>query len=200
MLFSFKKKQEQFIKKKTRLGRRRTSAVGRVPTNRLMPKINTIMATISVKIKSVAMFTNNGSVSVRFTTDKSFKGFAQSVDTATGEITFAESDVNHFSMTMPQLVRAANLAMPLHAFYFSGVDTREISQEAIRNLFVGCQMVLDRELVPAGTEYETSDGNKAVTKRDAYRTDITGVTTCELNDAQILGTPITKEMILKAII
>lgn len=199
MLFSFKKKQEQFIKKKTRLGRRRTSAVGRVPTNRLMPKINTIMATISVKIKSVAMFTNNGSVSVRFTTDKSFKGFAQSVDTATGEITFAESDVNHFSMTMPQLVRAANLAMPLHAFYFSGVDTREISQEAIRNLFVGCQMVLDRELVPAGTEYETSDGNKAVTKRDAYRTDITGVTTCELNDAQILGTPITKEMILKAI-
>ena len=199
MLFSFKKKQEQFIKKKTRLGRRRTSAVGRVPTNRLTPKINTIMATISVKIKSVAMFTNNGSVSVRFTTDKSFKGFAQSVDTATGEITFAESDVNHFSMTMPQLVRAANLAMPLHAFYFSGLDTREISQEAIRNLFVGCTMVLDRELVPAGTEYETSDGNKAVTKRDAYRTDITGVTTCDLNDAQILGTPITKEMILKAI-
>lgn len=199
MLFSFKKKQEQFIKKKTRLGRRRTSAVGRVPTNRLMPKINTIMATISVKVKSVAMFTNNGSVSVRFTIDKSFKGFAQSVDTATGEITFAESDVNHFSMTMPQLVRAANLAMPLHAFYFSGVDTREISQEAIRNLFVGCTMVLDRELVPAGTEYETSDGNKAVTKRDAYRTDINSVTTCDLNDAQILGTPITKEMILKAI-
>ena len=199
MLFSIKKKQEQFIKKKTRLGRRRTSAVGRVPTNRLTPKINTIMATISVKIKSVAMFTNNGSVSVRFTTDKSFKGFAQSVDTATGEITFAESDVNHFSMTMPQLVRAANLAMPLHAFYFSGLDTREISQEAIRNLFVGCTMVLDRKLVPAGTEYETADGNKAVTKRDAYRTDITGVTTCELNDAQILGTPITKEMILKAI-
>jgi len=33
MLFSFKKKQEQFIKKKTRLGRRRTSAVGRVPTD-----------------------------------------------------------------------------------------------------------------------------------------------------------------------
>lgn len=157
------------------------------------------MATISVKIKSVAMFTNNGSVSVRLTTDKSFKGFAQSVDTATGEITFAESDVNHFSMTIPQLVRAANLVMPLHAFYFSGVDTREISQEAIRNLFVGCTMVLDRELVPAGTEYETSDGNKAVTKRDAYRTDITSVTTCELNDAQILGTPITKEMILKAI-
>lgn len=199
MLFSIKKKQEQFIKKKTRLGRRRTSAVGRVPTNRLMPKINTIMATISVKVKSVAMFVNNGNVSVRFTTDKSFKGFAQAVDTATGEITFAESDVNHFSMTMPQLVRAANLAMPLHAFYFSGLDTREISQEAIRNLFVGCTMVLDRELVPAGTEYETSDGNKAVTKRDAYRTDITGVTTCELNDAQILGTPITKEMILKAI-
>lgn len=199
MLFSIKKKQEQFTKKKTRLGRRRTSAVGRVPTDSLTPKINTIMATISVKIKSVAMFTNNGSVSVRFTTDKSFKGFAQSVDTATGEITFAESDVNHFSMTMPQLVRAANLAMPLHAFYFSGLDTREISQEAIRNLFVGCTMVLDRELVPAGTEYETADGNKAVTKRDAYRTDITGVTTCELNDAQILGTPITKEMILKAI-
>lgn len=157
------------------------------------------MATISVKVKSVAMFVNNGNVSVRFTTDKSFKGFAQAVDTATGEITFAESDVNHFSMTMPQLVRVANLTMPLHAFYFSGVDTREISQEAIRNLFVGCTMVLDRELVPAGTEYETSDGNKAVTKRDAYRTDITGVTTCELNDAQILGTPITKEMILKAI-
>ena len=157
------------------------------------------MSTISVKIKSGAMFTNNGSVSVRFTTDKSFKGFTQAVDTATGEITFAESDVNHFSMTMPQLVRAANLVMPLHAFYFSGVDTREISQEAIRNLFVGCTMVLDRELVPAGTEYETADGNKAVTKRDAYRTDITGVTTCELNDAQILGTPITKEMILKAI-
>lgn len=199
MLLSIKKKQEQFIKKKTRLGRRRTSAVGRVPTNRLMPKINTIMATISIKVKSVAMFVNNGNVSVRFTTDKSFKGFAQAVDTATGEITFAESDVNHFSMTMPQLVRAANLAMPLHAFYFSGLDTREISQEAIRNLFVGCTMVLDRELVPAGTEYETSDGNKAVTKRDAYRTDITGVTTCELNDAQILGTPITKEMILKAI-
>lgn len=198
MLFSLKKKQEQFIKKKTRLGRRRTSAVGRVPTY-LTPKINIIMATISVKIKNVAMFVNNGSVSVRFTTDKAFKGFAQSVDTATGEVTFAEADVNHFSMTIPQLVRAANLVMPLHAFYFSGVDTREISQKSIRNLFVGCTMVLDRELVPAGTEYETSDGNKAVTKRDAYRTDITSVTTCELNDAQILGTPITKEMILKAI-
>ena len=199
MLFSFKKKQEQFIKKKTRLGRRRTSAVGRVPTNSLTPKINTIMATISVKVKSVAMFTNNGSVSVRFTTDKAFKGFAQSVDTATGEVSFVESDVNHFSLTMPQLVRSANLAMPLHAFYFSGLDTREISQEAIRNLFVGCTMVLERELVPAGTEYETSDGNKAVTKRDAYRTSIIEVTTCDLNDAQILGTPITKEMILKAI-
>ena len=33
MLLSIKKKQEQFIKKKTRLGRRRTSAVGRVPTD-----------------------------------------------------------------------------------------------------------------------------------------------------------------------
>lgn len=33
MLLSIKKKQEQFIKKKTRLGSRRTSAVGRVPTD-----------------------------------------------------------------------------------------------------------------------------------------------------------------------
>jgi len=33
MLLSIKKKQEQFIKKKTRLGMRRTCAVGRVPTD-----------------------------------------------------------------------------------------------------------------------------------------------------------------------
>jgi hypothetical protein len=33
MLLSIKKKQEQFIKKKTRFGMRRTCAVGRVPTD-----------------------------------------------------------------------------------------------------------------------------------------------------------------------
>lgn len=156
------------------------------------------MATIKVTIKSVTLFNNNGVSSVRFTTAETFKGFAQSVDTTTGEITFAETDVNHFSLTIPQLVRAANLTMPLVAFYFGGVDTRTIDQKQLRNLFFGSKLTVERELVLAGTEYETTDGNKLVTKRDAYRTDIVGIDMNDLNNAQAMDMPITPDMILAA--
>lgn len=164
----------------------------------IINKYNTTMSTIKVTIKSITLFNNNGNSSVRFTTAEQFDGFAQSADRATGEITFTQTKVDHFSLTVPQLVRAANLSMPLVAFYFGGVDTRVLDQKQLRNLFFGSKLTIERELVPARTEYEDAQGNKVVTKRDAYRTEIINIEMNELNQAQAMDLPITAEMILAA--
>lgn len=158
------------------------------------------MATIKVKVQSVAMFNNAGVISVRFTTKEQFDGFAQQVDAATGEITFVETKVNQFSFTLKQMLRNVNLAMPMQAFYFGGVtNVAEISQVELRNLFVGSVLTLERNKVAAGTEYDAADGSKQVTKRDAYTTEVVSCETCDLNDKFVLGEPITKVDLLKAI-
>lgn len=158
------------------------------------------MSTIKVKVQSVAMFNNAGVISVRFTTKEEFDGFSQQVDAATGEVTFVETKVNHFSFTLRQLLRNANLAMPMQAFYFGGVENvAEITQIELRNLFVGSVLTLERNKVVAGTEYDTADGTKQVTKRDAYTTNVISCETSGLNDKFILGEVITKVDLLKAI-
>ena len=74
MLFSFKKKQEQFIKKKTRFGRRRTSAVGRAPTNYNFLKLNKMenVTKIESVVKSVRVSNVNGTPEVSFTVSDEF--------------------------------------------------------------------------------------------------------------------------------
>lgn len=158
------------------------------------------MATIKVKVQSVAMFNNAGVISVRFTTKEEFDGYAQQIDAATGEVTFVETKVNHFSFTLRQLLRNVNLAMPMQAFYFGGVsNVAEITQVELRNLFVGSVITVERNKVAAGTEYDAADGSKQVTKRDAYTTNVISCETCDLNDKFVLGEPITKVDLLKAI-
>ena len=104
MLFSFKKKQEQFIKKKTRLGRRRTSAVGRVPTDYNFLKINKMenVTKIESVVKSVRVSNVNGTPEVSFTVSDEFDGFERIVDHNTGAISFVRQNVNHFRMTVAQ--------------------------------------------------------------------------------------------------
>lgn len=158
------------------------------------------MATIKVKVQSVARFNNAGVISVRFTTKEQFDDYAKQIDPATGEVTFVETKVNHFRFTLRQLLHNVNLAMPMQAFYFGGVsNVAEITQVELRNLFVGSVITIERNKVAAGTEYDAADGSKQVTKRDAYTTNVISCETCDLNDKFVLGEPITKVDLLKAI-
>lgn len=86
-------KQEQFIKKKTRLGRRRTSAVGRVPTDYNYLNF-AIMLQIKAVINRVELSNVDGVVNIKIFTNAMFDGFKRNVDTTTGAITFEKAKVN----------------------------------------------------------------------------------------------------------
>ena len=201
MLFSFKKKQEQFIKKKTRLGRRRTSAVGRVPTDYNFLKINKMenVTKIESVVKSVRVSNVNGTPEVSFTVSDEFDGFERIVDHNTGAISFVRQNVNHFRMTVAQLVRCADLHLPLYSYYFAGIFPYEIEQKTMRDLFLGAKIVFERTFVPANTEYVDKAGNKMVTKGDKFDTVIVSVEMNRLNVAVCTDEPRTLDMINEAV-
>ena len=201
MLFSFKKKQEQFIKKKTRLGRRRTSAVGRVPTNNnflKLIKMENVTKFESV-VKSVRVSNVNGTLEVSFTVGDEFDGFERIVDHNTGAISFVRQNVNHFRMTVAQLVRCADLHLPLYSYYFAGINPYEIEQKTMRDLFLGAKITFERTFVPANTEYVDKAGNKMVTKGDKFDTVIVSVEMNRLNVAVCTDEPRTLDMINEAV-
>ena len=201
MLFSFKKKQEQFIKKKTRLGRRRTSAVGRVPTNNnflKLIKMENVTKFESV-VKSVRVSNVNGTLEVSFTVGDEFDGFERIVDHNTGAISFVRQNVNHFRMTVAQLVRCADLHLPLYSYYFAGINPYEIEQKTMRDLFLGAKITFERTFVPANTEYVDKAGNKMVTKGDKFDTLIISVEMNRLNVAVCTDEPRTLDMINEAV-
>ena len=201
MLFSFKKKQEQFIKKKTRLGRRRTSAVGRVPTDYNFLKINKMenVTKIESVVKSVRVSNVNGTPEVSFTVSDEFDGFERIVDHNTGTISFVRQNVNHFRMTVAQLVRCADLHLPLYSYYFAGINPYEIEQKTMRDLFLGAKIAFERTFVPANTEYVDKAGNKMVTKGDKFDTVIVSVEMNRLNVAVCTDEPRTLDMINEAV-
>ena len=201
MLFSFKKKQEQFIKKKTRLGRRRTSAVGRVPTNYNFLKLNKMenVKKIESVVKSVRVSNVNGTPEVSFTVSDEFDGFERIVDHNTGAISFVRQNVTHFRMTVAQLVRCADLHLPLYSYYFAGINPYEIEQKTMRDLFLGAKITFERTFVPANTEYVDKAGNKMVTKGDKFDTVIVSVEMNRLNVAVCTDEPRTLDMINEAV-
>ena len=201
MLFSFKKKQEQFIKKKTRLGRRRTSAVGHVPTNYNFLKLNKMenVTKIESVVKSVRVSNVNGTPEVSFTVSDEFDGFERIVDHNTGAISFVRQNVNHFRMTVAQLVRCADLHLPLYSYYFAGINPYEIEQKTMRDLFLGAKITFERTFVPANTEYVDKAGNKMVTKGDKFDTIIISVEMNRLNVAVCTDEPRTLDMINEAV-
>ena len=201
MLFSFKKKQEQFIKKKTRLGRRRTSAVGRVTTNYNFLKINKMenVTKIESVVKSVRVSNVNGTPEVSFTVSDEFDGFERIVDHNTGAISFVRQNVNHFRMTVAQLVRCADLHLPLYSYYFAGIHPYEIEQKTMRDLFLGAKITFERTFVPANTEYVDKAGNNMVTKGDKFDTVIVSVEMNRLNVAVCTDEPRTLDMINEAV-
>ena len=201
MLFSFKKKQEQFIKKKTRLGRRRTSAVGSVPTDYNFLKLNKMenVTKIESVVKSVRVSNVNGTPEVSFTVSDEFDGFERIVDHNTGAISFVRQNVNHFRMTVAQLVRCADLHLPLYSYYFAGINPYEIEQKTMRDLFLGAKITFERTFVPANTEYVDKAGNKMVTKGDKFDTIIISVEMNRLNVAVCTDEPRTLDMINEAV-
>ena len=201
MLFSFKKKQEQFIKKKTRLGRRRTSAVGRVPTDYNFLKLNKMenVTKIESVVKSVRVSNVNGTTEVSFTVSDEFDGFERIVDHNTGAISFVRQNVTHFRMTVAQLVRCADLHLPLYSYYFAGINPYEIEQKTMRDLFLGAKITFERTFVPANTEYVDKAGNKMVTKGDKFDTVIVSVEMNRLNVAVCTDEPRTLDMINEAV-
>ena len=198
MLFSFKKKQEQFIKKKTRLGRRRTSAVGRVPTNYNFLNFK-IMLQIKAVINRVELSNVDGVVNIKIFTNAMFDGFKRNVDTTTGAITFEKAKVNFLKMTLKQFIHFVNEVAPLHSYFISGINPYEMSQEVARDLLLGSVITFTSELQAAGTEYKLADGSTGVTKGERYDNQIKAIEPCELNQSLIFDMPKTPTAVLAAV-
>ena len=198
MLFSFKKKQEQFIKKKTRLGRRRTSAVGRVPTNYNFLNF-IIMIKVNAIVTSARAYDVNGVINVKISTNAKFDGFVRHVDNVTGVISFERCTTDSIVMSVSQLLHFVNENSPLYAYLFAGISPINISQKGWRDLFLGAKITFTRIFEPAGTEYVDSNGEHKVTNGDRFATAIETIEPCELNQAVIFENEKTPQMILAAV-
>ena len=198
MLFSFKKKQEQFIKKKTRLGRRRTSAVGRVPTNYNFLNF-IIMIKVNAIVTSARAYDVNGVINVKISTNAKFDGFVRHVDNITGVISFERCTTDSIVMSVSQLLHFVNENSPLYAYLFAGISPINISQKGWRDLFLGAKITFTRVFEPAGTEYVDSNGEHKVTNGDRFATAIEAIEPCELNQAVIFENEKTPQMILAAV-
>ena len=198
MLFSFKKKQEQFIKKKTRLGRRRTSAVGRVPTNYNFLNF-IIMIKVNAIVTSVRAYDVNGTITIKIGTNAKFDGFVRHVDNVTGIISFERCTTDSIVMSVSQLLHFVNENSPLYAYLFAGISPINISQKGWRDLFLGAKITFTRVFEPAGTEYVDSNGEHKVTNGDRFATAIEAIEPCELNQAIIFENEKTPQMILAAV-
>lgn len=157
------------------------------------------VATIKSVVKSVRVSNVNGTPEVSFTVSDKFDGFERVVDHNTGAITFVRQEVNHFRMTVAQLVRCADMNLPLHSYFFAGVNPFEIEQKTMRDLFLGCVITFERTFVPANTEYKDKQGNTNVTKGDKFDTVITSAEMNALNIATCTDSPTTLEMINAAV-
>ena len=198
MLFSFKKKQEQFIKKKTRLGRRRTSAVGRVPTDYNFLNF-IIMIKVNAIVTSVRAYDVNGTITIKISTNAKFDGFVRHVDNVTGVISFERCTTDSIVMSVSQLLHFVNENSPLYAYLFAGISPINISQKGWRDLFLGAKITFTRVFEPAGTEYVDSNGEHKVTNGDRFATAIEAIEPCELNQAVIFENEKTPQMILAAV-
>ena len=198
MLLSIKKKQEQFIKKKTRFGMRRTCAVGRVPTDYNYLNFM-IMLQVKAVINRVELSNVDGVVNIKIFTNALFDGFRRNVDTTTGAITFEKAKVNFIKFTLKQFVHFVNEVAPLHSYFISGINPYEMSQEVARDLLLGSVITFTSELQAAGTEYQLADGSKAVTKGERYDNQIKAIEPCDLNQAIIFDAPKTPTMVLAAV-
>lgn len=150
-------------------------------------------------VKSVRVSNVNGTPEVSFTVSDEFDGFERIVDHNTGTISFVRQNVNHFRMTVAQLVRCADLHLPLYSYYFSGINPYEIEQKTMRDLFLGAKITFERTFVPAATEYKDADGKVKATKGDRFDTIITSAEMNSLNTATCMDMPRTIEMINAAV-
>ena len=198
MLFSFKKKQEQFIKKKTRFGRRRTSAVGRVPTNYNFLNF-IIMIKVNAIVTSARAYDVNGVINVKISTNAKFDGFVRHVDNVTGVISFERCTTDSIVMSVSQLLHFVNENSPLYAYLFAGISPINISQKGWRDLFLGAKITFTRVFEPAGTEYVDSNGEHKTTKGDRFDTQILSIEPCDLNNAIIFDMERTPAMVMTAI-
>ena len=157
------------------------------------------MLQIKAVINRVELSVVDGVVNIKIFTNAMFDGFKRNVDTTTGVITFEKTKVNFLKMTMSQFVHFVNEVAPLHAYFISGINPYEMSQEVARDLLLGSVITFTSEFQPAGTEYQLSDGSKAVTKGERYDNQIKAIEPCELNQALIMDMPKTPTMILAAV-
>lgn len=157
------------------------------------------MLQIKAVINRVELSVVDGVVNIKIFTNAQFDGFVRRVDTTTGVITFEKTKVNFLKMTMSQFVHFVNEVAPLHAYFISGINPYEMSQEVARDLLLGSVITFTSEFQPAGTEYQLADGSKAVTKGERYDNQIKAIEPCELNQALIMDMPKTPTMIFAAV-
>lgn len=158
-----------------------------------------IMLHIKAVINRVELSNVDGVVNIKIFTNAMFDGFKRNVDTTTGAIIFEKAKVNFIKFTLKQFVHFVNEVAPLHSYFISGINPYEMSQEVARDLLLGSVITFTSELQASGTEYQLSDGSKAVTKGERYDNQIKAIEPCDLNQAFIFDAPKTPTMVLAAV-
>lgn len=157
------------------------------------------MLQIKAVINRVELSSVDGVVNIKLFTNAMFDGFRRNIDTTTGAITFEKAKVNFIKFTLKQFVHFVNEVAPLHSYFISGINPYEMSQEVARDLLLGSVITFTSELQASGTEYQLSDGSKAVTKGERYDNQIKAIEPCDLNQAIIFDAPKTPAMVLAAV-
>lgn len=158
-----------------------------------------VMLKIKAVINRVELSNVDGVVNIKIFTNALFDGFRRNIDTTTGAITFENAKVNFLKMTMKQFIHFVNEVAPLHAYFVSGINPYEMSQEVARDLLLGSVITFTSELQVAGTEYKLADGSTGVTKGERYDNQIKAIEPCELNQSLIFGAQKTPTAILAAV-
>ena len=158
-----------------------------------------IMLQIKAVINRVELFNVDGVVNIKIFTNAMFDGFKRNVDTTTGAITFEKAKVNFIKFTLKQFVHFVNEVAPLHSYFISGINPYEMSQEVARDLLLGSVITFTSELQASGTEYQLSDGSKAVTKGERHDNQIKAIEPCDLNQSIIFDAPKTPTMVIAAV-
>ena len=127
------------------------------------------METIVVTVKSVRLFINEDKANVQIGFDKPIKGFAKDKDG-----TYVEGDVYHISIFRSRFVAQLCEVNEDIAMYRATLD-HSFGQKELGVLLFNAKLKLNRELHKAGEVLGEDD--KAITlDRDAYTTDVVGVT------------------------
>lgn len=130
------------------------------------------METIVVTVKSVKLFVNEDKANVRIGFDKSIKGFAKDDDG-----TYVEGDVNHVSIFRSRLVAQLCELNEDIALYRATLE-HPFNQKELAVLLFNAKLKLNRERHSAGEVL--GEGENGITlDRDAYTTDVVGVTLSE---------------------